>query len=629
MLRLFRSFLNTWAARAFFFVLVASFALWGIGDVIRNNGHDTALATVGDRRIEPQEFQDTFRRELAQVTRMMGGKTEPTPAVRRTVAEQSLDRMIVQAAIAEEVQRLGIVVPDAAVRQAVFAIPAFRGAGGAFDRGVFETMMRNNNLTEGRFLDLMRADLGQRQLVETIQVGVTAPETLLQQIYAYQHETRTGELVDLPFAAAAEPAAPSQDDLQRQYENNPAAYSAPAYRRIKLVVLSPQTVARGIEVTPEESQAYYDAHKAEYASPEKRAAEVVVAGDEAVARKLASAWQAGADWAAMQQAAQSDGASAVAVDLSERTQYPSPDLGDAVFTAAPEIVSDPIKSPFGWQVVRVTKVQPGQTRTFDQVKTEVRDKVAQERAIDLVYDRANKLDDALSSGTSLDDLPGDLGLGAVEGTLDAQGNTPDGEPAPIPGSPALRQAILTAAFSTAPGEKPRMIEGPEQSYYAFHIEDLIDAKLKPLADVETQVRDDWQQAQRRHEQEVSAAKLMAGATAGGSLDDAATIAGLRVEKTGPVPRTGAVEHVPQPVQEALFRLKQGETTMIETPDGFVVVRLAEIVDSDPARDPAAAEQTRRALTASLDQDVEITFATAIRDRAKPTVNRTLLNSLSE
>lgn len=102
MLALFRAFLNTWAARAFFVVLVAAFALWGIGDVIRNTGHDNALATVGDRRIEAPEFQDTFRRELAQVTRMMGGK-EPTPAIRKTVAGQSLDRMIIQAAIAEEV----------------------------------------------------------------------------------------------------------------------------------------------------------------------------------------------------------------------------------------------------------------------------------------------------------------------------------------------------------------------------------------------------------------------------------------------------------------------------------------------------------------------------------------------
>ncbi|MGI4803025.1 MAG: SurA N-terminal domain-containing protein, partial [Janthinobacterium lividum] len=124
MMSFFRAFLNTWAARAFFIVLVAAFGLWGVADVARNFGQNTSLATVGNRKIEPQEFQDAFRRNLAQVTRMMGG-SEPPPDVRRAVASESLERLIVQAAIGDEVQRLGIEVPDAALRQAVYAIPAF------------------------------------------------------------------------------------------------------------------------------------------------------------------------------------------------------------------------------------------------------------------------------------------------------------------------------------------------------------------------------------------------------------------------------------------------------------------------------------------------------------------------
>ena len=629
MLSMFRAFLNTWIARVFFVVLVASFGLWGIGDVVRNMGHDSSLATVGDRHIEGPEFQDAYRRNLAQVTRMMGG-TEPTPDVRKAVANEALERLIVQAAIANEVQRLGIAVPDAALRQAVFAIPAFRGPAGTFDRGVFETVMRNNNMTEGSFLELMRSDLAQRQLMETVQAGVTPPETLLKQVYAFQRETRAGQVVELPFTAAPAPSAPTQDDLQREYENNSAAYSAPAYRRIKLVVLSPQTLAHGIEVSPEDIQAYYDAHKADYVTEEKRSAEIVVVPDADAAKKLAATWTAGADWSAMQKAAQAAGGSAVAVDDSVKQQFPSTELADAVFADAPNTVSAPIKSALGgWQIVQVTKVIAGQSRTLDQVKDEIQQKVAQERAVDQVYTRANKLDDALSSGTSLDDLPGDLGAAGLAGTLDAQGNTPEGQPAPIPGSPDLRKAIIAAAFKAAKGDPPRMVEGPDQSYYALQVEDVIEPKLKPLTDVEAQVREDWEQAQRRHEQDAVAARLMTAAQAGGSLDDAATIAGLRVEKTPPITRDGTNEHVPPPIQQALFRLKQNETTMVETPDAFWVVRLTDISDPDLAQDPVGSAQFREALTRALDQDVEIVFATTLRNRAQPRVNRVMVDSLSE
>lgn len=629
MLRFFRAFLNTWAARAFFVVLVAAFGLWGIGDVIRNVGHDTSLATIGNRKIEVPEFQDAFRRDLAQVTRMMGGKAEPTPAIRRTVAEQSLDRLVTQAAIGEEIDRLGIVVPDDRLRQAVYEMPIFRGKAGQFDRATFDSVLRNNSMTEGRFLEMMRSDLAQRQLMETIQAGVTPPQTLLKQAYAFQRETRIGEVVDLPISSAAAPPEPTADDLQRQYENNPASYSAPAYRHIKLVILAPQTLAKGIDVTDDEIKAYYEQHKSDYVTEEQRAAEVIAAPDEATAQKLAATWQAGADWTAMQKAATDAGATAVALDLSTRQQFPSPELADAVFAAPPETITGPTKSAFGFQIVRVTKVTQGASKTLDQVKDEVRQKVALDRAVDQVYTRANKLDDALSAGTSLDDLPGDLGLAAVTGTLDAQGNTREGEPAPLPGTPALRQAILATAFSAAKGETPRMIEGPDQSYYALQVEDIIDSKVKPFDQVKDEVRGDWLEAQRKREQEQQAAKLMAAAQAGGSLDDATTVAGLRMEKTPPVTRTGAVEHVPSQVQEALFRLKQGDTTMVETPTGFVVVRLAGIVDPDPALDPAGMAQLREAMTRAIDQDVEIVFASALRDRAQPRVNRALLDNLIE
>ena len=627
MLSAFRAFLSTWVARAFFVVLVAAFALWGVADVVRNIGHDNALATVGGRRIEVPEFQDAFRRQLAQVTRMLGTQGEPTPEIRRAVAGQALDRLIVQNAIAEEVQRLGLAVPDDAVRQAVFDIPAFRGSNGAFDRAQFENVLRSNGLTEGRFLELMRADIGQRQLMESALAGVAPPAELLKQVYAFQRETRVADTVELPFTAGPTPPAPTAEDLQREYENNPSAYSAPAYRRIKAVILSPDTIARDIQVSDDDVSAYYEAHKAEYVTPEKRSADVIVAPDEEAAKKLAAAWQAGADWAAMQKAAQDAGASAVNLDEATKTEFPSPDLADAVFTAAAGTVTGPMKSAFGWQVFRVAKVIPGTSRSLDEVKDEVRAKDARERAIDQVYTRANKLDDALSAGTKLEDLPGDLGAAAVAGTLDAQGNTPQGEPAPIPGSPALRQAIITGAFALQKGEPAHMTEGPDQSYYALQVDDVIEPKLKPFAEVEAQVREDWERDQRRHAQEQVAAKLLAATQAGGSLDDAATVAGLRVEKTPPVARSTPTEGVPRELVEPLFRLKQGETTMVETPDGFVVARLDSITDPDPASDPAGAAQMRDALTRALQQDVEVVLASALRDRAQPRINRTLLENV--
>ena len=622
-----RKFLNTRVARLFFIVLIIPFVMWGVADVARNYGRNTALATVGDRAIEPAEFQDAFRQQLTQVTRMMGGKVDPTPEIRKGVAAQTLDRLVVQAAIANEVQQMGLAVPDEALRRSVFTMSAFRGPGGAFDRAKFDAILRQNNLTEGRFLELMRSDLGQRQIIETVQAGVAAPDVMLKQVFAFQNETRVAQIVELPFSAAPEPPASTADQLKTAYEDDPSRYSAPAYRRIKAVVLSPETLAKGIEVSDTDIAAYYQQHKVEFGAPEKRSVEVLVSQDEAAAKTLAGQWSAGADWAAMQQAASKAGASSAQLDDAAKTDIPAAELADAAFAAPPNQVIGPVKSAFGWQVARVTKVTPGNERPLSAVHDEIRDQIARTRAVDDVYARANKLEDALAANDSLDNLPADLGVAAITGTLDAQGDTKDGNPAPIPGAPALRQAIITAAFAAPKGEPPHMTEGPSQSYYALTVEDETPAAIKPYDSVKAEVAQNWEADYRRKEQEKVAAKLLTAVNAGGSLADAATIAGLRTDTTPPIARSGATEGVPPQLAAPVFNLKPNEATMIETPEGFVVARLDGINAPEPASDPAAAAQMRVALNESLAQDVEMTYAAALRQRAKPTVNRPLFESL--
>ncbi len=629
MLAMFRGFLGTWAAKAFFGILVASFALWGVGDVVRGTGQDGAVAVVGDRRVELPQVQEAFRRQLAEVSRLMGGRVEPTPAIRAEVAQQAVERLVVQAAIAEEAARLGVAAPDDAVRQVVFDTPAFRGRNGAFDRATYDAVLRNSNLTEPQLVQLLRADLTQRQLMEAVRSGAVAPGPLTREVFALQQETRVAEFAELPFAAAAEPPDPTEADLQRAYDTDPQLYGAPEYRRIKAVLLSPERLAQDVEVSDADLHAAYDQRRGEYVVPEKRTVEVVVAGEQAKAATLAELWTGGVAWPALEQAAERLGASTIVLDAATRQEFPSPELAEAAFGAAPEVVSEPIQTPFGWQVFRVRSVTPGTERSFEAARDEIKARLARDRAVDLVYARSNQLEDALAGGGALDDLPGDLGLVAVTGTLNAQGNTPVGEPAPIPGGDTLRDAVAKAAFRAAPGEPARLIEGPDQTYFALTVEEVMAAAVKPFAAVEADVRDNWERGQRRREQEVVAARLLSAVKAGGSLDDAATIAGLRVTRTPPLLRNASLPGAAGELVEPLFKLKRGEPTMVEGTEGFLVAVLVEVSSPDPASNPAALDQVRLGLERAVGEDIELVYAGALRERANPRVNMQLLNSVAQ
>ncbi len=633
MISAFRRYLNTWVVRGLFLVLVAAFGLWGVGDVIRNLGTTTWVAKVGDQTIEPPRLDEALRIALAQYSRSQPN-AEPTPAVRQQLAEQALNDLILRAAVDQQVARMHILVPDAALRQSVFAIPAFRGPNGAFDRQVFETVLRNNNLTEARFLALQHDDLARRQLLEPIGVGIAVPDVLTTEAFDYRGEKRAADMVEFPFAAVTPPAPPDAAVLNRWYVNHPWLYSTPEYRRIKAVILSPQTLAKEIPITDADLHKAYDERRDLYVIPPKRSVQFILSSDEAKAKALADKWRAGADWAAMQAAAKADGATAIALTGAKEQEIPVPELGTAVFAAPLDAVPDPVHTPLGWYVFRVTDAIPGSEKTFDQVKDALRDRLLADRATDLIYDRANKLDNILGSGASLDQIPSDLGLAAVTGTLDAAGKTADGNPAPIPGPPELRSAIVAAAFQLKVGEPPHLVEvqTPQEggsSYYAMQVESIVPPAVKPYDEVKDQVLADWTRDAVKRVQNVAASNLLAAINKGQSIADAALVAGATVRRSPLVDRSTPTEGVPPMLQRVLFGLKKGEATEVETPDEFITAVLTEIKEPDPKQDAGMYAEVKNGLDQETAGDVEQLFAAALRARASPQINQAAVAQVAQ
>ncbi len=638
MLARFRNHLNSWFVRALFLLLVLAFAVWGVGDVVRLIGGDPAVATVAGQKLDAPTVANAFQSQLQATERQMGADATPTTAMRREVALKTIEILITQAAMNAKAKALGIVVPDAALRQAVFAIPAFQGPAGSFDRRQFEMVLQKNGLDEGRFLDMLRGDMREQEILGALRAGVTPPETLLRAVLIYQDQTRAADAVELPFNAAAPPPAPTEAQLKRYYENHPGDFSTPEYRRIKAVVLSADTILKSITVPEDEIRQAFEQRKAEFSKPETRAIEVVVARTEEAASKLAITWRAGADWTEMTKAAEQAGESTLSLDAATPSQIPVPELAKAIFAAEPGVITGPLKTDLAWYVARVVKVNPPSSEGFDAVKDRLRDELARQQANEQLDKYATKLEDAIAGSGGLDQIPGDLGAVGIAGTLDAEGMTPDGKPAPLPGPEALNKALLAAAFQMKKGEPPRLAQTRDEAapgsppqppaYYAVSVEDVIAPTLKPFEQVKPDVTRAWIEAAQRHAQEVTAATLLAAVEGGQSLADAALKAGVRMRRMPPVKRFAGAEGVPAALLAPLFALKPGEPTMIETNDSFVVAVPAEIHDPDPKTDTAEYEKIRASMQKRLGDDIEEIYVAAVRSAAHPEVNQALLNQIA-
>lgn len=634
MISVFRRFTESWAARIFFLLMAVAFVGWGISaDLTRIlGGSPTWVAKVGGQTIEVPAFQMEYQRALSQESARLQPGQEMTAEQRSQIGEQVLARVVAQTALADEVRSMRIVTPDAALVRMVRSMPAFQGKDGQFNRAQFEAVLRNNGYTEDRFLAQLRQDVAQRQLLSAVNGSVGAPDSEVRPLYTQEFEKRAVDMALFPFADAPEAAEPEQSVLQRWYDNHPDMYATPEYRRIKAIEISPDSLAPDINITDGELRSYYDEHKSEYTTQARRSADVISTTDEAKAKALADQWRSGADWATMQKAAADDGASAIEQTDAPAVEYPDPDLAKAVFGAPAGTVLDPVKGALGWFVVKVTHIVPGGETTFDQAKDSIKAKLVAAKAADMIYDRANKIDQILGNGGSLDELPGDLGLRGMTGTLDAQGNTQEGEPAPIPGPPALRSAIVSAAFQAQQGDPPRLTEVPlpdsgGSAYYALVVDNVIPPGHKPFDAVKDKVLADWRQDQRRRASDAKATAMMTAVQNGQSFTDAATAAGITPHMSPLVTRNAPDASVPPMLQRVMFGLKEHETTMVETPEGFVVAQLTEVQKPDPAKDQAGYEQARTAIARSISDDVGTLFLAALRNRGQPQVNQRNFDSI--
>ncbi len=632
MITWFRKLAQTWVAKLLFLLLVVSFGFWGIEDTVRNLWRESAVVRMVGGNIDVPEAQVAARRELQRVQRQLGPAFEAEEPLRQAVAMQAVERLIAERAQRAEAQRFGLATPDTAVQQYVFSIPSFQ-TGGRFNRMILDQWMRQNDMNEATFLQLVRDDMQRIQLFGAVRAGALAPDLLARAMVGFEREQRVAQIAEFTLLEAPEPEPPTEAALARFHANNPDRFSTPALREATIAVLTAETLADQVEVTDADLASAFEQRHGQFETPERRELQQALMPTEEAARAIAATWAGTPDFAAIEAAAQAAGGGALALGNVLRADVPIEPLALAAFSAPLGGVTPPVQSPFGWHVMRVGAITPGTTATLAEVADRLRRDVSLERAGDLAFDRANKVEDAIAGGATLEEAARRFGLTVATLKIDAQGRDAEGLPAVLPVPAAAKDEALRAIFATELGRAPRLQEfrGAE-GFMAIELRAITPPALKPLEAIADEVRLGFTVDARRRYQEEKAAALLGASRGGAALAEAAAAQGARSERMGPFPRQpvpGAAPGtaVPPELLPVIFNLRVNEATMVPTRAGFAVAQLLEIIPVDPAADPAALANAKRTVQQQSADDLEAAFAIALRNRAEPRINQTLMQQV--
>jgi peptidyl-prolyl cis-trans isomerase D len=613
--------------KVLFGLLILSFGFWGIytrSPFFQDKSPDAVVATVGDHDIRGDTVRTALQPALERLRSQLGSALDPAMVKQLGVLDAIVDQVVERELIDREVAHLHLDLSDDVIRSAITSNPAFIGSDGKFNHDQFDQVLAANHLTEDGLVARLRQELPRSDLLQAMTAGAVVPRTVIDAIYRYRSETRIADVVAVPLSAAPPVAAPSDDELTAFYNAHPDMFRAAEYRSLTVASLAVSDLEGDVHVSDEELKSAYGTRKDEFEVPEERDVQQILAPSEDKAKAVEAALAGGADWQKTATEIAGQDPSTIDLGLVKADDLPKA-LADAAFALPLDKPSDPIHDGLGWHILRVVKIAPPQTQTFDQAKDQLTKQLITEKATDNLDKIANDADDALAGGASLTDVAQKYGLKLTTiDKTDISGRDPDGKPIVLP---VDATEVLKSAFDTNENDTSRVTPIEDSAVFAVHVDKVIPPALKPLDQVKDQAVIAWQTAQKQDAVKKEASDIAAAVASGTSLAEAASAKGLSVTTSPPLPRRPASgTPVPTPVITKLFAAKVGDTVTADDAGGSYVAQLKEIRIPDSTPDDQVKALSTE-LGNSTRYDMVSEFADALKKRYPVTINRQALDRL--
>jgi len=624
--------LKGWLAGVVLGIIGLVFVFWGINWTMSAPNY---AAKVNGSEISSNEVRQAYQQQLAQYQRQSNGQIDD--AQRNEIKRHVLDQYVNTEAVVTRADSLGYRVSDQDLLAEMSKIPAFQ-VDGKFDKAHAMAVLRSQGRSIAEIEDLFRRDVKLRQLDEALTLSSFATPSEMKRLRALAEQERQVSWFTVAPAKYIAEATASDADLQAYYDAHKAHYMTPETVDLHYVELSMAQLESKVTVDDAQLKAYYDDQKTKtperFTQPEQRRVRHILlqvsdpkddATVKAKAESILKRAQNGEDFSALaKEFSQDPGSAQQGGDLgwSERKAFVGP-FADAAFGMKEGEITGPVKTQFGYHILKLDGIQPTNIKTFEQAKADLETEYRRSEAERLFNSAQDELADAaLQNTTDIDVVARKAGLTVrdipVFSRTDGGGEL--GKPAPV----------LEAAFSqdVLDGRLSPIVEIEKGRGLVLRATDHKVPQQKPLDAVRTEIVAAWKEQRGTELAAAAANDAVKRLTAGEAWEAVAKSLGAtpqppkfveRSDQAVPLEiRRGAFE-APKPEAKPLYQrlaMTGGDSAVLE------LIAVREKPDADPRQIDT---QLRRQLTQQSASSESQSYALAARAAAKVTLNPQVLD----
>jgi peptidyl-prolyl cis-trans isomerase D len=600
-------------ALTFVFVGGANFAFVGSNYAAKVDGVEIGLG----------QFEQSYRDVLQQNPQFATLPDNLRQQLRRNILEE----LIQQRVIDNYLEEAGYRISDEQVTSLIQQIPDFRSEG-KFDIQLYRDLLAQNGYDPSSFERAQRVTIRRQQLERAVRGSAVLSPAAYRRFLNLAGEQRVVRLATLDSEAVGEDIVVTDEMITAYYDDNPSLFQLEESADVRYVEILHSDVAQNVDVTEEKILEYYEANSDLYLQDEQRQARhilVVFNDDEAAAEEKATALaariNAGEPFEDIARTNSDDTLTATqGGDLGTLTRSQLPDeLGDAIFEMSEGDVQGPIRTDFGFHIVRLDRIVEQGPMALDQVRAEITSDLQDQEAEGLFRDLERKLSDALFDAESIGQLAAAAGL---------EVKSADGFTRSDGGSLGTDAAIIDAVFDEvvlSGSQLSEIVEVGAGRSVVIAVEQHNEAMRQPL----DAVRDDVETVVRAQQsEEIMAARadeMIAALSAGTDFGEAAEAIGATAGE--PVLMSRGDEEADQFVSVAVFtaaKPSEDEPTTGTTRNdqgGYTVYSIEAVLPGRPEALPLEQRDAGKSqLTDQAGIGEFVAFVQALRENAEIIIN---------
>ena len=579
-----------------------AFVIFYIPDFLRGSGADAAsgdtIAKVEGHEITGGEFRRTYQAQLQAYRSAYGGNMSEQLLKQLGIEQQILQQMVDEQAALAEGARLGVEVSDEEVRQRIFATPAFQENGQFIGDQRYQQLLRMQRppMIPAEFEDGIRRSLTVEKLRTLLGGWLSIPDNEIDQEYRRRNDKVKLAVVSLTTDSFRTRANATDAEVASYFDAHKPDFKMPEKRKIRYLLIDIDALRTKIVVPPADVERAYNDGIEQYTTAEQvRASHILLktegkddAAVKAKAEDVLKQSKAGADFSELAKKYSEDEASAKNggdLDYFGRGRM-VPEFDQAAFAMQPGQTSDLVKTQYGYHIIKLVDKKPATTRTLADVRQQLTDQLAYERAQAQAADLAQTLEQQVRKPADLDKVAKAQGLAVQESGFFARDE-------PILGLGPSPEAS-TRAFNMKQGE----VSGTVRTSRGFAFLTQVgkqDPYVPKIEEVKTRVRDEVIKQKAREMSRQKAAEIAAKLRGAPDFEKAAKAAGVEAKTTellardSPIPDLG----VAPAVEEIAFKLAVGAVSdPIAIDAGTAIIKVLEKKEVTPSELAAAKDKFR-------------------------------------